>query len=311
MRAFVLSGGGNLGPLQVGALRALLDQGIYPEMVVGCSAGSINGIPLAKLPTVETVDQLARDWGTTRLRDVYPGWGAMGILRFLAGKDSLYTNRNFVAMFQRYGITGDYTFSDYATLPLYVTATDLRTGGLKVFGDDPNDRILDAVMSSTALTPLHPPWEVNGERFVDGGTVTPLPIRVALERGATEIYALHIWDKNKDLAEPRTLRGVVKVLTRSVDSMLRLQAQHDLFLARNTPGVKLHHILLHLPRPVLPTDFGRAAELVESGYASTLAYLETLPPAPVAPIAEENQSVVRRALTTLGALVAPRQSAPA
>jgi NTE family protein len=310
MRAFVLSGGGNLGPLQLGALRALLEHGIYPEMVVGCSAGSINGIPLAKEPSVETVDQLARNWGTTRLRDVYPGWGTMAVLRFLAGKDSLYTNRNFVAMFRRYGMTNEYTFGNYATLPLYVTATDLRTGGLKVFGDDPNDRILDAVMASTALTPLHPPWEVNGERFVDGGTITPLPIRVALERGATEIYALHIWDKNKDVAEPRKLRGVVKVLTRSVDSMLRFQAQYDLFLANNTPGVKLHHILLHLPRPMLVTDFGRAAELVESGYATTIAYLQTLPPAP-APVVEANPSVVRRALATLNALVAPRQSAPA
>lgn len=310
MRAFVLSGGGNLGPLQVGALRTLLEAGIYPEMIVGCSAGSINGIPLAQKPELGTVDQLARDWGTTRLRDVYPGWGAMGVLRFLAGKDSLYTNRNFAAMFQRYGILPEYTFGDYATIPLYVTATDLRTGGLKVFGDDPNDHILDAVMSSTALTPLHPPWEVNGERFVDGGAVTSLPIRVALERGATEIYALHIWDKNKDVAEPRSLRGVIKVLTRSVDSMLRLQAQHDLFLARTTPGIKLHHILLHLPRPVLPSDFSRAAELVEAGYAATQLYLEALPPAPL-PVVEEKPSAIRRVLATLGALVTPRQGAPA
>ena len=49
-------------------------------------------------------------------------------------------------------------------------------------------------MASTALTPLHPPWEVNGERYVDGGTVTPLPLRVALERGATDIWALHLSD---------------------------------------------------------------------------------------------------------------------
>ena len=75
---------------------------------------------------------------------------------------------------------------------LFVTATHLRTGRLHVFGDDPNDRVLDALMASTALIPLHPPWEIDGEKYVDGGTVTPLPIRVALERGATEIFALHI-----------------------------------------------------------------------------------------------------------------------
>jgi NTE family protein len=299
-----------LGPLQVGALRALLEAGIEPDMVVGCSAGSINAMPLAQSPTLETVDKLAKDWSTTRLQDVYPGWKTMALVRFLTGKDSLYSNRNFYALFQRYGISPDFTFGNYPTLPLYITATNLRTGGLKVFGDDPEERIIDAVMSSTALTPLHPPWHVGDERYVDGGTVTPLPLRVAMERGATEIFALHIWDKNKDIADLRKVRGVISVLTRSVDSMLRLQAQHDLHLARSAPHIKLHHILLHVPRPILPTDFSRANELVESGYLATTAYLESLPPAPV-PVAQENPSAVKRALSALGALVSPRQSATA
>lgn len=42
MIAFVLSGAGNRGPLEVGALRALLEQGIVPDLMVGTSAGAIN-----------------------------------------------------------------------------------------------------------------------------------------------------------------------------------------------------------------------------------------------------------------------------
>ena len=42
MIAFVLSGAGNRGPLQVGAVRALLNQGIRPDLIVGTSAGAIN-----------------------------------------------------------------------------------------------------------------------------------------------------------------------------------------------------------------------------------------------------------------------------
>ncbi|HEY3289803.1 MAG TPA: patatin-like phospholipase family protein, partial [Anaerolineae bacterium] len=41
MRAFVLSGGGNRGPLEVGAMQALLEAGIVPEMVAGSSAGAL------------------------------------------------------------------------------------------------------------------------------------------------------------------------------------------------------------------------------------------------------------------------------
>ena len=42
--AFVLSGGGNLGAIQAGMLRALLGEGIRPDFVVGTSVGSVNEI---------------------------------------------------------------------------------------------------------------------------------------------------------------------------------------------------------------------------------------------------------------------------
>ncbi len=45
--AFVLSGGGNLGAVQVGMLRALVEAGITPDIIVGCSVGSINGAAFA------------------------------------------------------------------------------------------------------------------------------------------------------------------------------------------------------------------------------------------------------------------------
>ena len=60
--AVVLSGGGNLGAAQVGMLRALLEHGIVPDLVVGCSAGAINGAALAADPTLEGNDRLAETW---------------------------------------------------------------------------------------------------------------------------------------------------------------------------------------------------------------------------------------------------------
>lgn len=304
MRAFVLSGGGNLGPLQVGALRALFERNIYPDMIVGCSAGALSSAQLARDPSMATVEILADNWRSCRLSDVYPGSKLLAMIRFITGKDSLFDNRRLYAMLQRYGITPAHTFGNMPTVPLYVTATDLRTGKLHVFGDDPNDLILDALMSSTALTPLHPPWEVNGERYVDGGTVTPLPIRTALERGATEIWAMHIVDKNKLETEPTRVRGVVGVLTRSVDTMLRMQAQHDLLLAQSSKA-KLHYLALSQPGPLKSTDFSRAQELMDAGYAAATAYL-TARQNPVESAGAHPLSPVRRMVGTLVSWLSPR-----
>jgi NTE family protein len=60
--AFVLSGGGNLGAVQVGMLRALLERGIRPDLIVGCSVGAINGAALADAPSLVGVARLEEVW---------------------------------------------------------------------------------------------------------------------------------------------------------------------------------------------------------------------------------------------------------
>jgi len=52
MRAFVLSGGGNRGALQAGALKVLLQRGVVPDFIVGSSIGALHGAFLAAAPTL-------------------------------------------------------------------------------------------------------------------------------------------------------------------------------------------------------------------------------------------------------------------
>lgn len=59
MIAFVLSGRGNQGALQVGAMQVLFEHGIVPEMLVGTSAGAINAAFVAANPCREQLDRLA------------------------------------------------------------------------------------------------------------------------------------------------------------------------------------------------------------------------------------------------------------
>ena len=60
--AFVLSGGGNLGALQIGMLRALVERGVLPDLVLGCSVGAINGAGLAEDPSPAGVGRMERLW---------------------------------------------------------------------------------------------------------------------------------------------------------------------------------------------------------------------------------------------------------
>ncbi len=281
MRAFVLSGGGNLGPLQVGALRALLERGIEPEVIVGCSAGALNAAWLARDVSLEQLDRLADIWRQVTVHDVYPEGRIRSLWRLACGADSLHDNRNFYAFLQRMGMTPAVCFGDLAA-PLYVTATNLRTGKLHVFGDSPHDRVLDALMASTALTPMHPPYEIDGECYVDGGTITPLPLRVALERGATEIYSLRIVDQTLKNPPKTIMRGMVGLISRNVTTMLHLQAEHDLLLTRDAGNVMLHHMELGLEDAPSALDFSQEERMFEAGYAAGVAFtqqsIEAAPP---------------------------------
>ena len=69
--AIVLSGGGSLGAAQVGALRALLESGVRPDLVVGCSVGALNAAFLAMDPTPGRVDELEAVWRKLDRADVF------------------------------------------------------------------------------------------------------------------------------------------------------------------------------------------------------------------------------------------------
>ncbi len=298
-RTFVLSGGGALGAMQVGALRSLLEHDILPNTLVGCSVGALNAAHLAREVSLAQLDYVAGIWRQVSRRIVYPG-GRMNILwRIATGQDSLHDNRHFYEFLQESGCTPALTFGAVSGAHLFVTATNLRTGRMHVFGDDPNDRLLDSLMASTALTPLHPPWEVNGERYVDGGTVTPLPLRVAIERGATDIWGLHLSDEPPREAKAgratnadsvvQTVHGVAGHISKAVDTMLRLQVEHDLHLVSGEPRIKFHHITLAAPYHIDPTDFSHSEDLVTAGYKQMNDYLEQ--PEPVVSINRSRPAV--------------------
>src|SRR4051794_6232738 len=88
--AFVLSGGASLGAVQVGMLRALADEGIRPDLLVGTSVGAVNGAFLAGRDfTRESVDEPAELWLGLRRGQVFPLEPVSGLLGFLGARKNL------------------------------------------------------------------------------------------------------------------------------------------------------------------------------------------------------------------------------
>src|SRR3712207_1245182 len=71
--AFVLSGGGPYGALQVGTLKALFEAGVKPDLVVGTSVGSMNAAFVAFGPHLQGMDRLTRIWLEFGDSDLFPG----------------------------------------------------------------------------------------------------------------------------------------------------------------------------------------------------------------------------------------------
>ena len=90
MIAIAFTGGGNRGPLQVGALQALFAHNIFPDLVVGTSAGALNAVYLAADGTAAATDRLAAVWRSATFSTVYPGNYLQMAWRFLRGEDSFY-----------------------------------------------------------------------------------------------------------------------------------------------------------------------------------------------------------------------------
>lgn len=87
--ASVLAGGGSLGAVEVGMMRALLASGQRPDLLVGASVGAINAAYFAGDPTPEGVDRLVEVWAGLQRTDVFPLSPVSGMLAVLGRRPNL------------------------------------------------------------------------------------------------------------------------------------------------------------------------------------------------------------------------------
>jgi NTE family protein len=182
--ALVLGGGGVRGAVQIGMLQVLSEHGFVPDRIYGSSVGAVNGVAFAGDPTRGGVERMTEIWTGLTREAVYPQSRLHGPWLYLQQRDSVYPNSGLRSVIEE-GVT--FQRLEDAVIPVEVVATSLTDGHERWFTYGP---VVDAVLASAAVPAIFPPIEIDGERFIDGGVVDNVPIRRAIDAGATRIVVL-------------------------------------------------------------------------------------------------------------------------
>jgi NTE family protein len=264
--AFVLSGGGSRGALQVGALYALLETGIRPDFLIGASIGAVNATFLALNGfTQDSLEHLKAAWRNADTTAMLPANYLWLTMRAMFGRSSTDPSRRLKEFFIAHGITPELQFADLEQLKLVIVSTDLNTGQPILHGGDPEEKVLDALLLSTALPPWFMPVRKQDHYLMDGGVVSNLPVEPALKLGATEIVALDLTDAREMLGKGDRVRVFLDRLIYTVEKR-QLDLELQLAEAR---GIPMLYIDLTGEIPVAIWDFQHTKELITQGYEIT------------------------------------------
>ncbi len=261
--AFVFAGGGSLGAVEVGMLRALVHHGIRPDFVVGASVGAINAVYFAKDPTPDGVDRLERIWRTVRRQDVFPVSTLGAVVRMITRRGHLITQAALRRLLEAHmpGLRLEDT-----SLPCHVVATDLLAGTEVHLTAGP---AVEALLASTAIPGVFQPVRHAGRHLVDGGVMSNTPIATTVALGASRVIVLPTGIACALAAPPR---GVVAVALHALTLLIARQLVADVERLRDRAEIVVVPPLC--PLDVSSYDFSRGGELIDRAAESTARWLD-------------------------------------
>lgn len=279
--AFIGSGGATKGVAHIGAIRAMEELGLTPDIFVGASAGAIAG---AFLSQGTTSDEMI-DWMRPAFRRRHPDQ-ALKVRHFLG----LPSRRHFgsagwltsgllsIERFERF-LRAKLPVNDFRDLerPLFVTAADVDGRGRVVFGPGYQDRvpISEAVAASCCVPLLFRPFKIGDRYYIDGEVVRTLSIDLAVEAGAEVIIVSNVYRPHVTRPGEESLvsGGAPAILNQTLNVMLSEKEQRGIELLHRThPHVTILNVSADLGKFsfVWPSA---ARELLRRGYREALKVL--------------------------------------
>jgi len=243
-----LGGGAARGFAHVGVIAVLEEAGLRPQFVVGTSAGSLVAALYASGKTSAQLQQTALNMEEVAITD----WMLPIIGRGMFRGDALarYVNELVASR-----------LLENMVIPLGIVATDLGSGNAVLFqkGDTGT-----AVRASSAVPAVFVPVKINGREYVDGGLVSPVPVRFARQMGADVVIAVDI----SNPPEANTADGTLQILLQTFAIMGKSINQYELALA----DVVVRPSLTGLKS----ADFTSRQRAIDAGRAAMLAALPAL-----------------------------------
>jgi NTE family protein len=262
--AFVLSGGGSLGAVQVGMLTALAEHDFRPDLVVGTSAGALNAAYVAANGfNAGVLADLATIWHGLRRSDVFPFDPLRQGLAMTGRRRSLCSRRPLQRL-----IESNLAIIELAQtrIPLHIVATDVM-GGEEVLlstGD-----IVSAVLASAAIPAVFTPVEREDRVLMDGGVANNTAVSHAIDLGADHVVVLPAgFSCALGAPPPNPLAAATHALTLLIEQRLIVDVAH---LAAHADIVVLPPLC---PLSVSPIDFRFGAALIGRAHDSTVAWLD-------------------------------------
>lgn len=239
--AFVLGSGGVRSAAAIGIAEVLSDEGIQPDLIVGCSSGALFGATLAMgLPRGQALRMATELWsvGLTEQRRwlSYAQLLAPRLAGFNAASFALRDDRLIRARLEQ--AFGGLRIEELRTRLRIVTA-DAETGRLVVLAKGP---LVPALRASIAVPLVFPSVEVDQRRLVDGVIVEPLPLSAASDASATLGLGF-------EGAMPRRPSNAARLVAQTSTAMINnlLNARID---AARASGQRLHCFKLQFARRV-------------------------------------------------------------
>ncbi|HEY0494072.1 MAG TPA: patatin-like phospholipase family protein [Candidatus Dormibacteraeota bacterium] len=259
---FVLGGGGSRGACTVGVLKALLEAGIKPDAVVGCSSGAFNAVALASKPDLETINQLARVWGSIRNRDLFNRNPLRMAVRYVRSHNSFFDSR-YLRRLAALNLPATF---EQLVLPCAVIATNLTRARKEIFT---TGSVPDAVAASSAIPGVFNPYRIGDEEFVDGAVAENVGLAEAIQLGATHVIAIDNSTSNPRRPPSNNLTGV---LAQSIQIMLAQRTIEE--YQRFATQAQISLLVPNVEFGTEGTDFSQVERLIEEAYVRTRAFLK-------------------------------------
>jgi NTE family protein len=259
--AFVFSGGGPLGAVQVGLLQALAERSIFPDLVVGTSVGALNATFMAAHPNREGPELLKELWTHMRKDDLFPGGKLVSAWHVLKRGSYVFSNLGLRRLIE--AELGIETFEGLQ-IPAHIVATDLKTGEEKWFT---SGSLIEPLLASAAMPGVFPPVTIGEATYIDGGVSNNVPVMRAVEAGAKQIYVLNVnaAGQHRNLSRPHDFMMHGFVLARAHRYRADIEQVKRQARVIEMPVADVGHVAF--------TNLGHTQRLIDAGYEAASAFL--------------------------------------